>query len=281
MKLRTFSTLLLLPLALGLGGCVSAGFMVAGPLFQAAVAIADRSVERTLPADRATSWNATVDALSRTGFRTEEVDRSREEWTLKAIGEKVSVTVSLAPVTAGMSRVTARVEAGGITADKKTADEILNQVSATLTAWALPGSGSSDVSADRKAANEAILSLKREVERLGTRMEQTRDTERQPVIGPTPSRSAVLDNDGILVVPTTAAVSRAPAPPAPVAAPPATDPPAITASSARPAVRSTVPGTVVTAPRAVTAEQDIFPARLRTVEPLSPVEALGSPRNGL
>ena len=257
--------------------------MVAGPLFQAAVAVADRSVERTLPADRTTGWKATVDSLERLGFRIHDVEQAREEWSLKGTGDKVSVTVGLTPVTSRMSRLSLRVEAGGIMADKKTADEILNQVSATLTAWAPAGSGSTQASAERKAATEAISSLKREVERLGTRMEQARDAERPAVVGTSPAKPAVLDNGGILVVPTTAAVASAPVASAPVAPAPEPERRSMAPPAARPANATTgspAPAPSLRAPRTLAAEQDIFPARLLAVDPLSPVEALGSTRSG-
>jgi hypothetical protein len=254
--------------------------MVAGPLFQAAVAVADRTVERTLPADRTTAWSATVDSLERLGFRIHDVKRSEAEWSLEGTGDKVSVTVGLTSVTTRMSRLGLRVEAGGIMADKKTADEILNQVGATLTAWASAGSGSSEASADRKAATEAISSLKREVERLGTRLEQTRDTERPADVGSTPPKPPVLDNGGIFVVPTTAALPSMPAPAAPAAEPGSAGQPAVIASPATPVANSPNLVPSIRAPRTVTAEQDIFPARLMPVGALSPVEPLGSTRSG-
>jgi hypothetical protein len=271
--------------ALASGGCATAGFMVAGPLFQAAVALADRTVERTLPADRATGWSATTDALSRMGFRIHDVKRSGEEWSLKGTGDKVSVSVGLAPVTSRMSRLSLRVEAGGITADKKTADEIFNQVGATLTAWASPASGSAEVSADRKAATEAIVSLKREVERLGTRMEQPRDPQLAPDSGSTPVKPALVDTGGIVVVPTALAVPSAPAPERPTLQP---DRPSATRSA--PAESSVIRTTTSTGGGAqalasrpenenLAVELDILPAPLSPVEPLRPVDALGTKRS--
>ena len=286
MRPRLSVLFLLLPLALGLGGCATAGFMVAGPLFQAAVAVADRTVERTLPADRATGWSATVDALSRMGFQIRDVERSGGEWTLKGTGDKVSVSVGLAPVTSRMSRLSLRVEAGGITADKRTADEILNQVGATLTAWAAPGSGSAEVSADRKAATEAISSLKREVERLGTRMEQPRDPERAPTAGPTPVRSPTLESGGIFVVPSSVAVPSAPAPERLAVQPDRASPaqPTPAASAAKVTTASTgVAASALAASRRdaekLVAERDILPAPLSPVDPLKPVDALGIKRS--
>jgi hypothetical protein len=230
-------------------------------------------VERTLPADRATGWKATVDSLERLGFSVQDVEQSREQWSLKGTGDKVSVTVGLTPVTARMSRLSLRVESGGLMADKKTADEILNQVNATLTAWASTGSGSAEASADRKATTQAIASLKREVERLGTRMEQPRDTARPAASGPAQTRAAVLDNDGILVVPSTAAVPSAGAPSAPAAAEPrASDQPSPMARPAKPVAGPR-------APRSVAADEHILPVLLVPVDPLSPAAALGSPRS--
>ena len=278
------AVLLIAPLALGLGGCASAGFMVAGPLFSMVAAVADRSVERTLPADRALGWNATVDTLSRMGIQIRDAERSAEAWTAKGAGDKVSVNFKLEPVTSGMSRLTLRVESGGLTADKKTADEIVNQVGATLSAWAAtsPAEGSGDrAAADRKSATEAISALKQEVARLGDRIQKTGKPERAPAADSAPARPALLDSGGIVLVPTTVGVPSAPAPQRPAVESDRVEPAALAPghSPAPSAAESPVVAARRREDAKAPAEQDILPVPLNPVGSLSPVEALGIRRS--
>ncbi len=157
---------LLATAALASADCASAGLMVARPLFSAVYAVADRSVECTLPADRVTGWSATVEILSRMGIRVDEVDHS-------------------------------------------------------------------------------LSSLKHEVARLGTRIEQARDAEPAPTASPRPASAAALDaGGGIVVVPASVAVPSAP-------------------------VRS---------PEMLAVERDVLPAPLKAVDPLSPVGVLDTGR---
>ncbi len=122
---------LLLAIALAGGGCAVAG-MAAGPLRTAIQAIGARSVEQTLAADLETAWTATVDTVTRMEIRIQETDRDGEAWALEGIGDEVTVYVKLVAVTPQMTKVFVRVEAGGLLADKETAEEILNQVALSV-----------------------------------------------------------------------------------------------------------------------------------------------------
>ncbi|HVQ74591.1 MAG TPA: hypothetical protein VMT79_03525 [Candidatus Binatia bacterium] len=193
--------------ALASSGCVSAGLAAAGPLATAIYAVADRSVERTLPADQVAAWDATVETFRRMALRVEGAEQSGESWVLRGTGEKVSVEATLAPVTARMTSLGLRVEAGRLTADKKTADEILNQVAASLaaaTAAARPRE-TAPAAADPRAA-EALSSLRQEVERLGARMDRAPAPERAPGTAGATASPAVLEAGAIVVVPTSVGV---------------------------------------------------------------------------
>jgi len=196
---------LALGLALATGGCVSAGLAAAGPLFGAIQAVVDRSVDRTFPADLGTAWGATADALSRMGLRLHDVDRSGEAWTVEGKGDAVTLTARLERVTPQLTRVSLRAENGGLTADKKTADEILNQVAISLAPVTAKSPGGNE---DRAASAEAISSLRREVERLGSTLEQ-RDSRASATPQPAP---ATFETGRIFVVPASAGVPSAPMP---------------------------------------------------------------------
>jgi hypothetical protein len=265
----------LLSIAAGSSGCATLGFAVAGPLFSGVAAIADRSVEKTIPADQVTTWGVTVDALSRMAVRLEETDKSGERWVLKGTGEAVTVHGTLERVTTRMTRVSIRVEAGTLLADKKTGDEILNQVSVSLASLervvretALPPRP--DVSAERLSA------LQREIERLGVTLNGARDAappSSMPGAAPPPPAGPT----GVIVIPASAGVPTVP----------------FAAGSARPDV---VPSVAVRPP-AIAREADpsrrnqpprperdlaehVFPATLVPVGVLSPVGALSSGGTG-
>ncbi len=265
----------LLSTGLGSSGCTTLGFAVAGPLFSGVAAIADRSVEKTIPADQVTTWGVTVDALSRMAVRLEETNRSGERWLLKGTGEAVTVHGTLERVTTRMTKVSIRVEAGTLLADKKTGDEILNQVSASLASLeravreaALPAKP--DASADRLSA------LQREIERLGVKLNGARDVA-PPSSMPEAAAAPPSSSAGVMVIPASAGVPTVP----------------FAAGSARP---QAVPSVAIRPPssareadpprpsQAARPERDlaehIFPATLAPVGVLSPVGALSSGRTG-
>jgi uncharacterized protein DUF3568 len=202
--------LLLLALAgLGSGGCVTAGLAAVGPILGSITAIGDRTVERTIPADLSTTWGATVDALARMAVRVEETEKSGTRWRLTGIEDGVTVYGTLERVTASMTKVSIRVEAGSLYADKRTGEELLNQVGASLAS--LTGTGPRDVG----ASEESMARLQRAVDRLGTRVEEARDGRdgRRPSSNPEASSSSpTVTASPIITVPTSAAVATVPGP---------------------------------------------------------------------
>src|SRR5262245_16432215 len=91
-------------------GCATAGLALVGPLAGSLTAIADRSVDRTMPADIGTTWGATADALARMAVRVDQAEKSETKWRLSGTGEGVTVHGTLERVTAGMTKVSVRVE---------------------------------------------------------------------------------------------------------------------------------------------------------------------------
>lgn len=130
MKLRGKAIVLFL-IVMGSSGCAGAD-LAAGPLLMTLHFIGGRSVERSLPADLVTAWTATLDALTRMEIRVRDTDRSGESWVLEGVGETIGVHVTLARITPRMTRISLRVENGGLLADKETAVELLNQVASSL-----------------------------------------------------------------------------------------------------------------------------------------------------
>ena len=265
-------TLGLLSAALGAGGCTTLGFAVAGPLFTGVAAIADRSVERTIPADQITTWGITVDALSRMAVRLDETDKSGERWLLKGTGAAVTVHGTLDRVTTRMTKVSIRVEAGRLLADKNTGDEILNQISASLASLG-PAAGDAAPAAKPDLSADRLRTLQREIERLSTKLDEARDKSPSPskphtAPVPTPSPTSIVVISGSAGVPTL-----------PV--------------SGNGAMRESVPAVVRVQPvtravplptQAPSHQRDpaerILPATLEPVGVLSPVPALSSGRSG-
>jgi len=122
----------LLYLALASGGCAAAGMAAVGPVLSAIEALADRTVERTLPADLPATSAAAIDTVSRLGFKIRDLQRADEAWTFEAANEKLAVHGQLTRLSPSLTRLSLRVEIGSFAADKSTADEILNQIAALL-----------------------------------------------------------------------------------------------------------------------------------------------------
>jgi hypothetical protein len=208
-----FLALLLFPVLVGSGGCVAAGLAAMGPVVGSLAALGDRSVERTIPADLSTTWGATVDALARMAVRVEQTEKSGNRWQLTGTYEAVTVYATLERVTAGMTKVSVRVEAGRLYADKRTGEELLNQVGASLAS--LTGSGPHDAAAAAEASAARLGALQRAVERLGTKVEEARDGRdaRRPggsleISTPSPT----VTTSPIITVPASAGVATVPGP---------------------------------------------------------------------
>src|SRR5262249_53690847 len=89
-------------------------------------------------------------------------EKAGDRWLLTGTYDAITVRGSLERVPASMTRVSIRVEAGRLYADKRTADELLNQVGASLANLTNPGSreAKADASAGRLEA------LRQAIERL-------------------------------------------------------------------------------------------------------------------
>jgi hypothetical protein len=263
---RLLSLLVLAVAGLIASGCATAGLALVGPLAGSITTIADRSVERTLPADLGTTWGATADALARMAVRVDQTEKSDVKWRLTGTGEKVTVHGTLERVTAGMTKVSVRVEAGGLFADKQTGDELLNQIGASLARLA---SAHERPAPGPDAASEELRRLHREIERLGTKIEQARAAPPAPPQrdgGPT----ATVSSSPIVVVPTSAGVPSVPAAHVSTARPTALPAagPAGTRNEARPAAPP--PAAAVREGRV----DSIVAGPMQSVEVLRPVEAL-------
>ena len=265
-----FLLLLLFPVLVGSGGCVTAGLAMMGPIVGSLTELGDRKVERTIPADLSTTWGATVDALARMAVRVEQTEKSADRWQLTGVYEAVTVYATLERVTAGMTKVSVRVEAGRIYADKRTGEELLNQIGTSLAR--LTGRGPDDAAAAAEASGR-LGALQRAIEHLGVKLEETRegrDAGPSPVVGPKPSApSPTLTTSPIITVPASAGVTTIVGPP-PVLAPPQRSAP-VFRREAREA--ETVPSTGPRE-RPKDSTDDILARPLNSVEVLTPVEGL-------
>lgn len=189
---------LLLTIALAGGGCAAAG-MAVGPLMTALQAIGGRSVERTLAADLETAWTATVDTLTRMEIRIQETDRDGEAWVLEGVGDAVTLYAKLVPVTPQMTKVFLRAEAGGLLADKETAEEILNQV--TLAVVPPSAVVVREPSAEGDTLVEEMAALEDKLRQLKSAIEEQEEKRvaHPPQPGPNEEAHAVLSNDSRIV----------------------------------------------------------------------------------
>lgn len=266
--MRSLLSLLVLMVAgLTAGGCATAGLALMGPLAGSVTAIVDRSVDRTLPADLETTWGATSDAMARMAVRLDQTEKAGAKWRLSGTGEAVTVHGTLERVTASMTKVSVRVEAGGLFADKQTSEEFLNQIAASLARFT-GASARERAAPGPDAASEDLRRLHREIERLGTRIEQARDASPAP---PRPeSHPATVTSTPIFVVPTSAGVATVPA--ADISPPKPTPSSALGQSTVRRDVRPPAPLSAAE-PQEGRAD-DIVAGSLRSVDVLRPVEAL-------
>ena len=267
--MRSLLSLLVLMVAgLTAGGCATAGLALMGPLASSVTAIVDRSVDRTLPADLETTWGATSDAMARMAVRLDQTEKAGAKWRLSGTGEAVTVHGTLERVTTSMTKVSVRVEAGGLFADKQTSEEFLNQIAASLARFT-GASARERAAPGPDAGSEDLRRLHREIERLGTRIEQARDASPAP---PRPESHpvATVTSTPIFVVPTSAGVATVPA--ADISPPKPTPSSALGQSTVRRDVRPPVPLSAAE-PHEGRAD-DIVAGSLRSVEVLRPVGTL-------
>lgn len=257
--------LLLLVLSCG-GGCAAAGLAAVGPMLGAFSALGDRSVERTVPADLPTAWGATVDALARMGVRLGTSEKLGDRWRLMGTGDAVTVYGTLERVTSRMTKVSVRVEAGKLFPDKRTGDELLNQVGTSLAG--LTGSDPREAAAAAEASAARLGNLQREIERLGARIEDARDSRGPSGKAEAPAVPPTLSTSPIIVVPASAGIATVAGPlPAPAYQPS----PTVVRPEERQAesVLSTLPREGRNDPR-----DDFMATQLNPVEVLRPVDGL-------
>ncbi|MFQ5656690.1 MAG: DUF3568 family protein [Candidatus Methylomirabilales bacterium] len=262
--------ILLLPFlvasTMGGGGCAAAG-LAAGPLVTALQFVGGRTVERTLSADLETTWTATVDTLSRMEVRIQETEQSEETWLLEGDGDAVTVHAELAPVTPRMTKVSLRVEAGGLIADKQTAEEILNQLALSLERPA--ALAEREPSDEREALANAVTTLQGEILHLKAVIDEKEKEEKRAASHPPPERDGVDEDvfswgSGILVIPSSYGIPILPG---------ATD-----ASAARvpppPRRNPHVPVLADAPPQTDSGGQEVLATPLVPVEVLAPVRSL-------
>ena len=262
---RTYSPLSLAPLLLlvllGSGGCVAAGLAAVGPMLGSIAALGDRTVERTIPADVSTTWGATVDALARMGVRveqTEKAEKAGNRWQLTGIADDVTVYGTLERVTSSMTKVSIRVEAGSIYADKRTAEELINQVGASLASLTRPGS----LEARTYEPARRLEALQQAIERLGAKVDNSHDGQERPQPGPRedrPASQSTIMASPIITVPVSAGVATVPGP--------------LPVLMQAPALRRDKQGVSVQE-ESQDATRDIMANPLRSVDVLRPVEGL-------
>jgi hypothetical protein len=273
--MRSLLSLLLLASAgFMAGGCATAGMALVGPLAGTVTAIVDRSVDRTLPADLSTTWGATADALARMAVRIEETDKSGPKWRLTGTGGATTVHGTLERVTAGMTKVSVRVEVGGLFADKDTSDELLNQISASLASFASMGRRDGTASA-ADASIDQLRVLQRQIERLGTKIEQAREASPPTARSADTPTAQTVSPTSVIMVPASAGVATVPVP----AAHPAREaiPSALRVSSGP---RNAAVPQVRAAEQPEGRSDDILAAPMSSVEVLRPVEGLRTRPSG-
>jgi hypothetical protein len=219
--------LFLVALVAGLtSGCVAAG-LATGPLMSAIQLVGDRTVERTVAAELAEAVAVTEAALVRMAFKVEERERDDDLRRLRAVADGVTVHAKLQRVTARMTRVVLRVEAGGILADRDTGTQIHEQIAGLLA----PAARQSGPAPSDGASAEALNSLQTEIRKLRSDLDERRAADRQPLA--TDAVIPVSVQPGAIVnVPMSAALPTVGGPAPPVSVPtPTAAIPAVVAES--------------------------------------------------
>jgi len=259
--LRMSGLALGLVVALATSGCVAAG-LATGPLMSAVQLIGDRTVERTVAAELAEALGATEAVLARMAFRIESRERDDGIRRLRAVADDVTVHARLERVTAKLTRVGLRVEAGRMVADRDTGTQMHEQIAAVLapvTARAPAGD---------PGAAEALTTLHGEIRKLRSEIEERRAAER-PAPASENGASVRLEPGAVVTVPMSAALPTVggPAPSVSVPAP-------ATASARVPLIES-APGRREASPATLEARTaPLHPAG--TLTPIPPATGVGS-----
>jgi len=250
-----------LSVAFATSGCVAAG-VAAGPLVSAVQLLTDRTVERTVGADLTEAQNATEAVLARMAFQLESREQEEGIRRLRAEADGVTVHVKLERVTAKLTRVGLRVEAGKMTADRDTGTQMHEQIAALLTS----PSPASKVTIDPAAADE-LKTLHTEIRKLRSNIEERRPLE-APAATSATAPAVRLEPGAVVTAPMSAALPTVggPAPVVSVAVPVGT----VVSATAPPPADPKQPPPGARSPGA------LHPAGALT--PIQPVSGMGSIR---
>jgi len=247
--------------ALTTSGCIAAG-LATGPLMGAVQLIGDRTVDRTIAAGLAEAVGATEAVLARMAFRIESRERDDGIRRLRAVADDVTVHAKLERVTAKLTRVGLRVEAGRMVADRDTGTQMHEQIAALLApVMARPPAGD-------PGAAEALTTLHGEIRKLRSEIEERRAAERPAPAGET-GASVRLEPGAVVTVPMSAALPTVGGPA------PSVSVPAPATASAKVSPSEPVPGRREASPTTLEARiAPLHPAGILT--PIPPATGVGS-----
>jgi len=263
---RLRMAVLLLGAGAASGGCAAAG-LAAGPLMSAVHAIGDRAVERTVPADLHATGAAVEAVLLGGGIRVEERSRDGDGLRLRGATDRVTVHARLEPVTARMTRLSLRIETGGLVADRTTSEHLHDQVMLALRGAVPPAAAGDD-----RGHVAALAALEAELHRLRSTIDAERSSRPGPGVAreapgtPPPAAPFSVDPSGVVSIPTSYGLPTL-GRPAPA---PRVDPPAMPAA----AVATGGAPRAVTPEREASADAGAMAPALRPAGALTPVGAI-------
>ena len=239
--------------ALASGGCVAGGLAVVSPVLSALQVVSDRSVERTIAADLPTALGLTEETLTRMAITLESRTRSDDGWVLRGVSPGLSVEARLVPATERLTRIALRVEAGWLTADKQTGEELQNQIARVL------GERLAAPQSPPPAQGGSLAILEAEVRSLRMELERNRPTPTPATSLAAPRPAFIVDTSAVVSVPASYGFSTPPVSPS-------------TAAQAAPTVRPLVK----TVEPSLAPLPNIRPAALEPASTLTAVPTLGS-----
>lgn len=196
---RFFLLLTLLASSLPGAGCAMLGLAAVGPALGVLAVVGDRSVTRTLAADRETAWAATLDALARSGIDVGETGRTGEPWVVEGGAKMIRLRAELTELTPKLTRISLNVESGGFLADSRTAEEILSQVARSLAG--APHAVVRPVTSGESDHAARLAALEWEIRRLRAKLETRQTSRGSPREPPTTSETVPSGSSPVLVIP--------------------------------------------------------------------------------
>ena len=178
-------------------GCAAGGLAAVSPVLSALQIVSDRSVERTIAADLHTALGVTDEALVRMAIAVDSPSRVDDGWVVRGTSQGLSVEARLTPATERLTRIAVRVEAGRLTADKQTGEELHNQIARVLTERLEASRPPTPVQ------NDALASLEAQVRSLRMELAHQREASVPPATkaAPEPKPAMTLDTSAIISVP--------------------------------------------------------------------------------